>query len=96
MVEESSNVVDEEWIKRFCDLFLVGEIKGTFVRYPSRMSIPARIHGCRGSLPNTFEVHRSNFYDVSSLFTLENTITAPSRHACDIQEFRPVDHMVIC
>ena len=38
VVEESSNVVDEEGVKRLGDLFLVGEFKGTLERNPDDVS----------------------------------------------------------
>ena len=38
MVEESSNVVNEERIEGFCDFFFVGEIESTLKWNPSNVN----------------------------------------------------------
>lgn len=48
-----------------------------------------------GNVPNTFEVHGSDFNNVTNFLALENTITSPASHAGHIEQLRAVDHMVI-
>ena len=46
-------------------------------------------------IPNPLEMHRTNFDNVSDFFGLEDTVSAASGHAGDIEQFRSVHHMVI-
>lgn len=47
-------------------------------------------------VPDALQMHGPNLNDVSDLLTLQNTITATSRHSCDVQELCAVDHMIVC
>lgn len=46
-------------------------------------------------LPDTLEVHRADLDDVSRLLTLQDTISAASCHASDIEQLGTVDHVVV-
>lgn len=47
------------------------------------------------NLPNTLEMHRSNFDNMPCLLALENTVATSTRHTSDVQELRTVNHMVV-
>jgi hypothetical protein len=48
------------------------------------------------NVPDTLQVHGSDFHHVANFLALENTVTSPSSHASHIEQLRAVDHMVIC
>lgn len=45
--------------------------------------------------PDTFQVHRTDFDNVTRLLALQDTITTSTRHASDVQQFGAVDHVVV-
>lgn len=56
-----------------------------------------RSHALReNDIPDTLQVHWSDFDDVSDLFTLQDTVSSTSGHASHIQKLRTVDHMIVC
>jgi hypothetical protein len=46
--------------------------------------------------PDAFQMHRPNFDHMSHFFTLENAVSSPSSHAGHIQQFRAIDHVIVC
>lgn len=47
-------------------------------------------------VPDTLQVHRTDFDDVSCLFALENAVSATSSHASHIEQLCAVDHVIVC
>jgi hypothetical protein len=47
-------------------------------------------------IPDTFQVHRPDLYNMPGLLALQNPISSPSCHPSDIQQFGAVDEVVIC
>lgn len=46
-------------------------------------------------LPDTFEVHGSNFDDMSRLLAFKDTIATSTRHSSDVEKFGAVNHVVV-
>lgn len=94
MIEQRSDVMHKQRVKLLRDLFLIGEIQRTFEGNPVRSQRVSR-SSCSANLPNTLQVHGSNFDHVSRLLALQNTITTTSGHTSDIQKFCAVNEMVV-
>lgn len=47
-------------------------------------------------LPDALQMHWPNLDDVPDLLAFQYTITAPSGHASNIEQFRAINHMVVC
>lgn len=47
------------------------------------------------SLPDAFQMHRTNLHNVPRLFALENAVATSPRHAGDIEQLRTVNHVII-
>lgn len=45
--------------------------------------------------PDALQVHRTDLDDIPSLLTLEDTVTTPTSHACDIEQLGAIDHVII-
>jgi len=45
--------------------------------------------------PDTFQVHRSNFYHMARLLALEDAIATSTRHSSNIKKLRAVNHVVV-
>lgn len=56
------------------------------------------IRKIQGSLewdPDSFQVHWSNFDDMSCFFAFQNTVSSPSRHSSYVEQFCSINHVVI-
>lgn len=51
--------------------------------------------GDRENIPNTLQVHGTDFDDMTDLFAFQNTVTTTASHAGDIEQFGAVDHVVV-
>jgi hypothetical protein len=49
----------------------------------------------RVALPDTFEVHRADFDNMTRLLALQDAISSASRHSGDIQKLGTVDHVIV-
>lgn len=47
-------------------------------------------------LPDSFEVHWSDFDYMLEFLALENAVSSSAGHACYVEELGTIDHMVIC
>lgn len=100
MVEQGTDVVDEERVEHLRDFLFVGELKGSLERDPgggmSVVGFSEVIKGRGGEyVPDTLQVHWSYLHYMLLLLTLQDSISAASSHACDVEELGAVDHMVI-
>ena len=95
VIQQSSNVVYKQWIKQFRDLLLVGKVQSSLKWNPVCLLGWFLIETIFYS-PDTLQVHWSNFDNVSHFLALQDTISSPSGHTCNIQKLRAVDHVVIC
>lgn len=46
-------------------------------------------------LPHALQMHRSNFHNMANLLALQDTISTTPRHSRNIEELRPINHVVI-
>ena len=98
VVEQSSNVVDEERVKQLCNSLFVREIQRAVEGYPVVVIVsPARKKKgiVSQNSPDAFQMHRTNLHYMSSFLALENTVTTTPRHASNVQQLRAVDHVVV-
>ena len=54
-----------------------------------------QIKGVRSSIPDTLEMHWTDFDHMSSFLTFEYPISSTSSHSSDVKELRAVYHMII-
>lgn len=45
--------------------------------------------------PDTFQVHRTNLDNMAKFLAFQDTVSATSGHACNVQQLRSIDHMVV-
>jgi len=99
VVEESSDIVDEERVEQFGDLFFVGEFEGTLERNPTEVNCElqsiANYELRIKDLPDTFQMHWANLDHMLLLLTLENAITSASGHTSNVKELGSINHMVV-
>lgn len=96
VVEQCADVMHEQRVKQLCDLFLVRKIQCTFERDPAAISAPSRYSACEAcNIPNPFEMHGSDFDDMSHLLALQDAISSTSSHSSNVEKFGTVDHMVV-
>lgn len=55
----------------------------------------SKLANCAHS-PDAFQMHRANLDHMAHFLALQDPIASTAGHACDVQQFRAVDHMVIC
>ena len=94
MVEQGSDVVYEERIELFGNLLFVRELKSTLEWNPVFSQCCSK-HDVTLSVPDTLEMHWTYLDYVSRLLALENTISASSGHASNIEQFCAVDHVIV-
>lgn len=97
MVKQSTNVVNEEGIKKLGNLFLVGKVQSPLKRNPDVVLVTesggSRLHQY---VPDPLEMHRANLDDVAHFLTLQYAVTPSSCHAGHIEQFCAVYHVVVC
>ena len=94
VVEQSSNVVDEERVKQLRNSLFVREIQRAVEGYPVVVSAAQTLVVINNS-PDAFQMHRTNLYYMPSFLALENTVTTTPRHASNVQQLRAVNHVVV-
>lgn len=96
VIEQSTDVVHEERIQTFGDLFFVRKVQSTLEWDPEDESVGVRIlYACSSALPDTLQVHWPDLDDVAGLFALEDSISPASGHASDVKQLGAVDEVVI-
>lgn len=95
MVKKPTDVVNEKGIELIGNLLLVGEVQCSVEGNP-RYRCQRRWESCKDiDLPDTLEMHWTDFHDLSHFLAFENAIPSPSSHAGDIEELCAVYHMVV-
>jgi len=95
VVQQSTDIVNEQRVQKLGDFLFVREVQRAIEGYPVIVSITFFELQNRIGLPDTFQVHWTNLYNVSSLLTLQDTIATSTCHSGNVQQFCAVDHMVV-
>ena len=97
VIQQASDIMHEHGVQQIGDFFFVGEFQGSFKWNPGpvRMVLRYKNKKTGRDLPNTLQVHRTDFDDMTDLFAFQDTITTTTSHAGDIEQFGAVDHVVV-
>ena len=96
VIQECSDVVNEEGVKQFGNLFLVGEFESTLKGNPGvRLLASIALNSAKRRSPNAFQMHWANLDYMLLLLALQNTVTSTTGHTSNIQKLSSVDHMIV-
>lgn len=89
VVEQSTNVMNEQRIQLLRNLLLVCEFECTFKGNPTETTIstfsPSTRDNNQERLPDTFEVHWADFDYMARLLALQDAVSAPARHSGHVE-----------
>lgn len=87
--------MNEKRVEKLSDLFPVREVQRAIERDPlNRLAMLLPVW-TRINSPDTFQVHRSDFYDMARLLALEYAIATSTRHSSNIKKLRAVNHVIV-
>ena len=96
VVQQSTNVVNKQRIEQVSDLLLVGKVECSLERNPfPKLDDISLYFMSKINSPDSLKMHWANLDNMSGLFRLENAISTPAGHPCNIQQLRSVDEVVI-
>ena len=94
VVQQSTDVMHEKRIQSLSNLLFVCKIQSSVIGNPVygqlRVSSTSEVFS-----PDAFQVHWTNFDNVSGLFALQDPVTTTTGHTSDVQELGAVYHMII-
>lgn len=96
VVQEGTDVVDEQRVERFRDPLLVREFQRALKWDPAVSWLAPPEQRELEYSPDALQVHRPNLHHMSHLLALEDAISPAPSHARNIQELGAIDHVIIC